>query len=830
MMLPTSRRGLCGIVIGGALLALLNTAPAVADVVVGKVFPMTQPDGSTIQVRIWGDEFYTIVESLDGYTLVRDPRTRAICYARLSTDSRSLRSTGVPVGTQAPDALDLTPHVRIAPEAAAEQARAARADFEKRFFVGPNAPAEPRGTRSPTTGDVVGITLLVDFSDDEWTIPPGNVADYCNQIGYNGYGNNGSVRDYFYDVSDDQLNYTNFVPTAYYRALHPKSYYNDPNVSFGTRARELMLEALNALNASGFDFSQYDADGDNTVDALNMFYAGYPDTAWAEGLWPHAWSVSFCADGVCTYRYQMTNMGSSLSLSTFVHENGHMLMGWPDLYDYDYDSTGVGRFCIMCYGTSSTNPCHPCAYMKYDAGWITPTLLTTPTAGLIAPADGVTSYKYERPFHANEYYMIENRQKSGRDSGIPDSGLAIWHIDTHGSNNWNQQDPVYHYEVTLVQADGDWDMENNVNYGDSTDLWAAPSYRNCTPLSTPNTDWWDGSDSGLWVVNVSNSGATMTFDYNVGIDCNNNGIDDEDDIANCTGDPWCTDCNGNGVPDECDLSAGTSQDCNSNEIPDECEDCDNDGLADSCVYIWQYGVVGAYYANPNLSGTPIGRLDNRINFQWGTDAPMTGIGPDNFSVRWDGYLTSLSTAGTYTIKVSTDDGARFWLDGQLLVDEWYNQPTTVHTAYIDLEADTTYRMVLEYYDSTGDSTIRLWWQPPGGSLAAIPTANFTPVQDCNNNGVWDSCDIDDATSLDDNGNGIPDECESAPEPCRGDANCDGQIDFGDINGFVAALVDTIYCDGTGDNADVNASGDVDFADINPFVALLTENPLPITCP
>ncbi len=66
--------------------------------------------------------------------------------------------------------------------------------------------------------------------------------------------------------------------------------------------------------------------------------------------------------------------------------------------------------------------------------------------------------------------------------------------------------------------------------------------------------------------------------------------------------------------------------------------------------------------------------------------------------------------------------------------------------------------------------------------------------------------------------------------CPGDANCDGQIDFGDINAFVAALVEGTYCDGTGATADVDQNGSVGFEDINPFVNLLTTNPVPIACP
>ena len=91
----------------------------------------------------------------------------------------------------------------------------------------------------------------MDFSDSPATILPSDVADYCNQVGYTGFGNNGSVRDYFYDVSQGHLTYTNFVPQQYYRALHPKTYYEDAGIAYGTRARELILEALDNLDDVG---------------------------------------------------------------------------------------------------------------------------------------------------------------------------------------------------------------------------------------------------------------------------------------------------------------------------------------------------------------------------------------------------------------------------------------------------------------------------------------------------------------------------------------------------------------------------------------------------
>ena len=63
-------------------------------------------------------------------------------------------------------------------------------------------------------------------------------------------------------------------------------------------------------------------------------------------------------------------------------------------------------------------------------------------------------------------------------------------------------------------------------------------------------------------------------------DCNDNGVEDADDIADGTS----QDCNGNAVPDECDIESGNSNDCDNNGTPDECQgdDCDGNGVPDAC--------------------------------------------------------------------------------------------------------------------------------------------------------------------------------------------------------------------------------------------------------
>lgn len=527
-----------------------------AHPIAGETMPFRQPDGTMVELRVWGDEFYAVAETLDGFTVVEDPTTRAACYAKLSADGTKLESTGIVVGKGEAAVVGVGQHIRITAEAAKAAITANRRINEARRAAFLATEKGSVATESITTGSPKGLCLIVDFSDDVATISASAVADFCNKVGYTANGNNGSVRDYFYSISDQKLTYTNYVPSAYYRAKNPKTYYTDQSIGYGTRAQELIREALDSLKASGFNFSQCDTNSDGTVDALNCFYAGSSNSPWSEGLWPHASWMSWCSGGVCTGPYQITDMGGSLHISTFCHENGHMLLGWPDLYDYDYDSTGVGNFCLMAFGTSGTNPCRPCAYMRYKAGWCTVTELHTSQPSLPIVSNSNAIYKHSKPSSTNEYYLLENRQRSGRDAGLPDDGLAIWHVDENGSNDNNQMTPSSHYKVTLVQADGLWDMENNRNYGDTNDLWSSPNHTVCNPETNPNTKWWDGTASKLFIKNVSTSGATMTFTYLESSDCNANDVGDETDIANDTS----ADCNGDGIPDECQRPAPVAPD------------------------------------------------------------------------------------------------------------------------------------------------------------------------------------------------------------------------------------------------------------------------------
>ncbi|HOX26608.1 MAG TPA: M6 family metalloprotease domain-containing protein [Candidatus Krumholzibacteria bacterium] len=492
-------------------LVLAAPSAVLAVPVFGELTSLRQPDGSALAARVWGDEYHQRLEDLAGYTLTTDPATGWICYARLDPGGAELVSTGVRAGEPVP--ADLRPGVKLPAEVVAARVAAARAaaglvppDGDKIDYPLP-----------AVTGAVRGIALLVDFSDERGVLTPGEVEAFLNQIGYGENGNNGSVRDYFRDVSGGRLDLTHEVTPYYYRAAHPKSWYEDPGFSPGWRARLLVTEALEELERHGCDFGEYDANGDGYVDLVSCFYAGAPRWSWGVGLWPQAGEAGFHADGVIARLWQITAMRDELTLGTPCHEIGHALCQWADLYDTGGESWGVGLFCLMSNPSTYRNPLQPCGPLKFRSGWTEDVLLDGVMPRVQAPATGNRVFVVPHPAVDNELYLVENRRRAGRDADLPDEGLAVWHVDWRGDNNLEVMSPDLHYMVTLVQADGRWDLEHDANWGDATDLFGAPEFTHFGPDSDPAATWWRGQPVALYLDNVSAAGDTVIFDFRDGI-------------------------------------------------------------------------------------------------------------------------------------------------------------------------------------------------------------------------------------------------------------------------------------------------------------------------
>jgi M6 family metalloprotease-like protein len=152
-------------------------------------------------------------------------------------------------------------------------------------------------------------------------------------------------------------------------------------------------------------------------------------------------------------------------MGVFAHEYGHGL-GLPDLYDTDKSSKGTGDWDLMAGGSwnkvsrGGDRPAHLSAWCKYKLGWVNPTVVIGKLENeqISAASNQADVYRLltGSPGTGGEYFLIENRQQSGFDEGLPGAGLAVWHIDESKADNTQECKtakgcPTAHYRVALEQ-------------------------------------------------------------------------------------------------------------------------------------------------------------------------------------------------------------------------------------------------------------------------------------------------------------------------------------------------------------------------------------------
>jgi len=212
------------------------------------------------------------------------------------------------------------------------------------------------------------------------------------------------------------------------------------------RPRELVTEAV-YLADTDVDYSDFDNDGNGSVDGVYVIYAGYGEEysgVSTDAIWAHAWGIpTVTLDGKTISRYSCSselrgNSGTNLCrIGVICHEFGHVL-GSPDFYDTNYATggqySGTGYWDLMASGSwnnSGATPAHHNAYTKvYVYSWAT---ATTKSAGALitlynAEENSNSFYRYNTTT-ANEYFLMENRQQHKFDNNIPGHGMIIYHID-----------------------------------------------------------------------------------------------------------------------------------------------------------------------------------------------------------------------------------------------------------------------------------------------------------------------------------------------------------------------------------------------------------------
>jgi len=151
------------------------------------------------------------------------------------------------------------------------------------------------------------------------------------------------------------------------------------------------------------------------------------------------------------------------------------------------------------------------------------------------------------------------------------------------------------------------------------------------------------------------------------------------------------------------------------------------------------GLLGSYYHHTG-GASPAGfetfilsRIDPEINFNWGDPgSPDPSVNVDLFTCRWQGQVEA-PFSEDYIFYTATDDGARLWVDGQLVIDQWIDQGTTEWPSLpITLVAGQKYDIRMEQYENGGGAAAYLRWSSASTAKQIIPAMWLWPYTKATN--------------------------------------------------------------------------------------------------
>ncbi len=123
------------------------------------------------------------------------------------------------------------------------------------------------------------------------------------------------------------------------------------------------------------------------------------------------------------------------------------------------------------------------------------------------------------------------------------------------------------------------------------------------------------------------------------------------------------------------------------------------------------GLKAQYFAGINFERAELTRIDSHVDRIWINDAPVQELLPDNYSVRWTGWLKA-PVPGDYTMAVISDDGVRLWIDGRLVIDDWNGHLPTRNEAPLRLD-EMPHELRLEYHEVNLVALCSLRWRRAG---------------------------------------------------------------------------------------------------------------------
>lgn len=459
-----------------AVPALMSAVPASP-----RLRPVTNPDGTVVEVRVHGDEFFHFMTDADCTRILeRDSRGFIVDAVRYGAP---LKFNEADVELLRAEAYEANPVFTVANQSGMQ--KMATLDFEGRS----NYPTIGEGNRS--------LVVLVEFEDTDFYVE--NPREYytrqLNEPGFSDYNGVGSAVDYYKAASSGKY-VPQFDVYGPVKVSGKASYYSNNNTG---RMAGLIKESLTALHEEGeVDFSNYDLDEDGVIDTVFFYYAGYGQAdSGTETIWPHQYDYRYYGSGtlgggILTFNgkrvgpYACANELDGYNprthrqpwsdgsepwvggIGTFVHEYGHVL-GLPDMYDVEYSGLAVtpGTWDVMDTGSYNFyGVCPPLfsAYEQWVCRWLDYTEaedMTHYDLNALASTETNKAVRIRIPRDADgdsfetEYFVIEARDNSGWDLIFPNPGLMVWRIN-YNKNIWtnNSVNSKTGSHVEIVYANG----------------------------------------------------------------------------------------------------------------------------------------------------------------------------------------------------------------------------------------------------------------------------------------------------------------------------------------------------------------------------------------
>ena len=519
------------------MVMMLGVISAKAVPAMGNLVKVQQPDGTTVTIRLVGDEYLHFNTTVDGYSVVKNDRGYYV-YAQRSAEGQLVPTAQIAHDEAARPAAEVAFLASVKKYIQPDMSETMIQEKSRELLRRQQA-SQLRRAPNYDYSKFHGLVILVEYNDRSF-----DTDDYKETItaaiteeGYTGYYDyngrrvncTGSVYDYF--------NYNSMgVFQPKFDIVGPVQVNRSQYYARGTSASasQLMVDVINAVDPD-VNFKDYDTDGDGVVDMIYFIFAGHGANVGGNDsrlLWPHASSIYnpqtyqwVYKDGVRLGRYACSTelTGSDQysrqidGIGTICHEFSHVL-GLPDFYDTDYEKSGgqsndPGNWTLMssgCYLNNSRTPCGYSLFERYMVGFATPEVINGEGSFTLDPLpESNAGFRINTPVK-KEYFILENRQQKGWDQYLPGHGMLVFRVDSTNANVWasNQvnNNPNHNY-YELVRARGELSSGAGDPFpgsGRKTTLNNSTTPANLLTWGGKETQW------GLW--NIKETSGVITFD------------------------------------------------------------------------------------------------------------------------------------------------------------------------------------------------------------------------------------------------------------------------------------------------------------------------------